>query len=69
MVHKQEQATNEYIKQARRLLALIEKLTEYDDSLYDLRGPEDVTWADVEELKAVNNHLGYALSMIQHECV
>ena len=63
MVHKQEQAINEYMEQAGRLLALIEKLTEYADNLYDVRGPEDVTWADVEELKTVNIHLGYALTI------
>lgn len=63
MAHKQEQATSEYMEQALRLLSLIEKLTEYADSLYDVRGPGEVTWADVEELKTVNNHLGYALTL------
>lgn len=63
MVKKQEQAREAYMEQATALLALIEKLTEYADSLYDVRGPEEVTWADVEELKAVNNQLGYALTL------
>lgn len=65
MVHKQEQAREAYMEQATALLGLIEKLAEYADSLYDVRGPEKVTWADVEELKAVNNHLGYALTIAE----
>ena len=69
MVKKQEQAANEYAEQAREMSDLIEELKEYADGAFDVKGPEEVTWADVEKLKAINNQLGYALSLIQTECV
>lgn len=65
MAHNQKQAANEYAEQARTLADLAEQLKAYADSLFDVRGPEEVTWGDVELLKAVNNQLGCVLSLVQ----
>lgn len=65
MMHNQEQATNEYAEQAQTMAELAEQIKEYADSLFDVRGPEEVTWGDVELLKTINNQLGYTLSLIQ----
>ena len=67
MVKKQEQAANEYAEQARRMEELIEELQGYAVAFFDVRGPEEVTWADVELLKSINNQLGYALTLMQKD--
>ena len=69
MVKKQDQAANEYAEQTLKMSDLIEELKEYADGAFDVKGPEEVTWGDVEMLKSINNQLGYALSLIQAECV
>lgn len=65
MVKKKEQAANEYAEQAQRMEELIEELQGYAVALFDVRGPEEVSWGDVELLKSINNQLGYTLTLMQ----
>ena len=67
MVHKQEQAANEYARQARRMDELADKIKEHSSTLFDAIGPDEVTWVDVEMLKECNNRLGYVLSFIEND--
>lgn len=65
MVKKQEQAANEYARQARRMDELADKIKEHSSTLFDAIGPDEVTWTDVEMLIELNTRLLYVLSFIE----
>ena len=67
MMHKQEQATEEYMREHAVLMNCIDALRKYADDLYSVRGPEEVTWANVAELKHVTSKLHEVIDFIRQE--
>ena len=67
MVKKQEQAANEYARQARRMDELADKIKEHSSTLFDAIGPDEVTWVDVEMLIELNTRLEYVISFIEND--
>lgn len=67
MMHKQEQATEEYMREHAVLMNCIDELRKYADDLFTVRGPEEVTWANVAELKHVTYKLHETIDFIRQE--
>lgn len=67
MMHKQEQATEEYMREHAVLMNCIDALRKYADDLYSVRGPEEVTWANVAEVKHVTSKLHEVIDFIRQE--
>lgn len=67
MMHKQEEATEEYMREHAVLMNCIDALRKYANDLYSVRGPEEVTWANVAELKHVTSELNEALHFIRQD--
>ena len=66
-MHKQEQATEEYMREHAVLMNCIDALRKYADDLFTVRGPEEVTWANVAELKHVTSKLHEVIDFIRQD--
>ena len=67
MMHKQEQATEEYMREHAVLMNCIDALLKYADDLFTVRGPEEVTWANVAELNHVTDKLRETIDFIRQD--
>ena len=65
MMHKQEQAKEEYMREHAVLMNCIDDLRKYADDLFSIRLPEEVTWANVAELKYVTSKLHEVIDFIK----
>lgn len=62
-----EKAMEEYMREHAVLMNAIDELRKYADDLFSVRGPEEVTWANVAELKHVTSKLNETLHFIRQD--